>query len=203
GGAGRHRARVHLDLRSARGPDRGPAVAVPALDRGADRRGAQRVLRPALAAEGDRERAPGAGPPDQPRRRAPVAHVGGGRGRRRRRGRRSRRRGTSAPLGRRITTCARRAPVVHFLREGDPFVTAMRVTGEDPVGCVVRVETGVAVVLTDKGETRASYSGRMLADVARDRSRAPVAGDWVTLRTWPDGRVTLEECLTCPPGRVL
>ena len=109
----------------------------------------------------------------------------------------------SAPLGRRITTCAPRAPVVHFLREGDPFVTAMRVTGQDPVGCVVRVETGVAVVLTDEGETRASYSGRMLADVARDRSRAPAAGDWVTLRTWPDGRVTLEECLTCPPGRVL
>ena len=59
-------------------------------------------------------RAAGAGPPDQPRRRAPVAHVDGGRARRRRRGRRSRRRGASAPLGRRITTCARRAPVVHF-----------------------------------------------------------------------------------------
>jgi hypothetical protein len=58
----------------------------------------------------------------------------------------------------------------------------MRVTGQDPVGCVVRVETGVAVVLTDEGEMRASYSGRMLADV---------------------GRVTLEECLTRPPGRVL
>ena len=43
----------------------------------------------------------------------------------------------------------------------------------------------------------------MLAEVARDRSRAPAAGDWVTLRTWPDGRVTLEECLTRPPGRVL
>ena len=82
-------------------------------------------------------------------------------------------------------------------------MTAMRVAGQDPVGCVVRVETGVAVVLTDEGETRASYSGRMLADVARDRSRAPAAGDWVTLRTWPDGRVTLEECLTRAPGRVL
>ncbi len=82
-------------------------------------------------------------------------------------------------------------------------MTAMRVSGREPVGCVVRVEVGVAVVLTDGGETRASYSGRMLAEVARDRSRAPVAGDWVTLRTWPDGRVTLEECLTRPTGRVL
>jgi ribosome biogenesis GTPase len=75
-------------------------------------------------------------------------------------------------------------------------VTALRVTGRHPVGCVVSIETGVAVVLTDRGETRASYSGRMLAAVARDRSQAPIAGDWVTLRTWPDGRVTLEECLT-------
>ncbi|MEP6815927.1 MAG: hypothetical protein ABI873_10290 [Marmoricola sp.] len=75
-------------------------------------------------------------------------------------------------------------------------MTALRVVGREPVGCVVRVETGVAVVLTDLGECRASYSGRMLADVARDRSRAPRVGDWVTLRTWPDGRVTLEECLT-------
>ncbi len=82
-------------------------------------------------------------------------------------------------------------------------MTALRVTGRDPVGCVVLVETGVAVVLTDGGLIRASYSGRMLADVARDRSHAPAAGDWVTLRTWPDGRVTLEECLTRRPGRLL
>lgn len=75
-------------------------------------------------------------------------------------------------------------------------MTAMRVTGRQPVGCVVSIETGVAVVLTDQGETRASYGGRMLATVARDRAQAPTAGDWVTLCTWPDGRVTLEECLT-------
>jgi ribosome biogenesis GTPase len=82
-------------------------------------------------------------------------------------------------------------------------VTALRVTGRQPVGCVVRIETGVAVVLTDHGERRASYGARMLSDVARDRSRAPRAGDWVTLRTWPDGRVTLEECLTSPSAAVL
>jgi ribosome biogenesis GTPase / thiamine phosphate phosphatase len=82
-------------------------------------------------------------------------------------------------------------------------VTALRVTGRAPVACVVRVETGVAVVLTDNGERRASYGARMLSDVARDRSRAPQAGDWVTLRTWPDGRVTLEECLTRASATVL
>jgi hypothetical protein len=75
-------------------------------------------------------------------------------------------------------------------------VSALRVTGRAPVGCVVRIETGVALVLTDHGERRASYGARMLSDVARDRSRAPQPGDWVTLLTWPDGRVTLEECLT-------
>jgi ribosome biogenesis GTPase len=82
-------------------------------------------------------------------------------------------------------------------------VTALRVTGRQPVGCVVSIETGVAVVLTDRGETRASYGGRMLAKVARDRSQAPAPGDWVTLCTWPDGRVTLEECLTARTGTVL
>lgn len=82
-------------------------------------------------------------------------------------------------------------------------MTALRVAGHEPVGCVVHVETGVALVLTDCGQRTASYSGRMLADVARDRSRAPQAGDWVTLRTWPDGRVTLEECLTRASAAVL
>ncbi|RLV49220.1 hypothetical protein D9V37_11755 [Nocardioides mangrovicus] len=75
--------------------------------------------------------------------------------------------------------------------------------GRRPVGCVLRVETGVAVVLTDAGERRASYGARMLATVARDRASAPKPGDWVTLCTWPDGRVTLEECLTPRVARVL
>jgi hypothetical protein len=82
-------------------------------------------------------------------------------------------------------------------------VTAQHVAGRDPVGIVVRTETGVAVVLTDSGERRASYGGRMLGVVARDRDRAPQPGDWVLLRTWPDGRVTLEECLTSVGATVL
>ena len=68
---------------------------------------------------------------------------------------------------------------------------------------MTRIETGVAVVWTDLGECRASYGARMLAAVARDRSRAPRPGDWVTLRTWPDGRVTLDECLTGATAAVL
>ena len=71
-------------------------------------------------------------------------------------------------------------------------MTAQRLErGASPlVGCVVRVEVGVLVVLTDAGEVRASLDGCLLARVARDRGCLPVAGDWVQLRRWPDGRVT-------------
>lgn len=63
----------------------------------------------------------------------------------------------------------------------------------DPwVGCVTHVEAGVFVVLTDRGEVRASLDGTMLGEVARDRSRLPVPGDWLVLRAWCDGRVTVE-----------
>ncbi|HEY6932472.1 MAG TPA: hypothetical protein VI452_03665 [Marmoricola sp.] len=60
------------------------------------------------------------------------------------------------------------------------------------LGCVLSVRTGVAVVLTDAGELRATFGGRMLARIARDRSCLPTPGDWVLLRHWPDGPVTVE-----------
>jgi len=59
------------------------------------------------------------------------------------------------------------------------------------VGCVVQVETGVFRVLTDRGEVRASLDGAMLGEVARDRSALPGPGDWVELRRWCDGRITV------------
>lgn len=72
-------------------------------------------------------------------------------------------------------------------------MSAERVRGIDPpVGCVVGGEPGVALVLTDHGEVRASYGGRMLGRIARDRAEAPAPGDWVALRYWPDDRVTIE-----------
>jgi hypothetical protein len=71
-------------------------------------------------------------------------------------------------------------------------MTAERVARSDGwVGCVLSVETGVFVVLTDRGELRASLDGSMLCHAARDRSCLPVPGDWVTLRAWCDGRVTV------------
>lgn len=61
------------------------------------------------------------------------------------------------------------------------------------VGCVVACETGVARVLTDDGQVRATYGGPMLARIARDRDCAAEPGDWAVLRRWPDGRVTIED----------
>ncbi|MGH3413095.1 MAG: hypothetical protein ACRDPH_08465 [Marmoricola sp.] len=77
-------------------------------------------------------------------------------------------------------------------------MTVERVVPADPwVGCVVGVETGVFEVLTDRGTVRASLAGRMLAVVARDRSRLPEAGDWVVLQRWCDGCITV--AATCGP----
>lgn len=73
-------------------------------------------------------------------------------------------------------------------------MSAEHVTRLEPwVGCVVGCETGVAVVATDLGEVRATYSGRMLGRIARDRGCAAQTGDWVVLRRWPDKRVTIED----------
>jgi hypothetical protein len=67
-------------------------------------------------------------------------------------------------------------------------VTVERAAGSDrEVGCVVAREVGVLVVLTDGGLLRATYGARMLGAIARDRSRIPAPGEWVTLRRWADG----------------
>ena len=68
---------------------------------------------------------------------------------------------------------------------------------------MVAREIGVLVVLTDDGPVRASYGARMLGAIARDRSRCPEAGEWVTLRRWCDGPVTVEDVLTRPAAPAL
>ena len=81
-------------------------------------------------------------------------------------------------------------------------MTAEAVTQHAPeVGCVLGHEVGVLRVLTDRGEVRATYSGRMLGALARDRSSAPEVGEWVALRVWPDGPVTVEGLVWRPPAR--
>lgn len=78
-------------------------------------------------------------------------------------------------------------------------MSAERVSRPAPwVGCVVGVELGVAMVLTDGGEVRASYGGCMLGRIARDRGCVPGPGDWVVLRRWTDDRVTIEDSWSPP-----
>ena len=71
---------------------------------------------------------------------------------------------------------------------------------EQKVGCVLARDVGVLLVLTDVGPVRASYGARMLERIARDRSGTPEPGEWVVLRKWYDGPVTVEDTLNrCPP----
>jgi hypothetical protein len=78
-------------------------------------------------------------------------------------------------------------------------VTVQRAAGHDrEVGCVVARDVGVLVVLTDDGPVRATYGARMLGAIARDRSRVPEPGEWVSLRRWSDGPVTVEDTLGRP-----
>ena len=80
-------------------------------------------------------------------------------------------------------------------------MSAQRVSRLDPwVGCVVGGEPGVARVLTDLGEVRASYGGGMLARIAGDRACAPQPGHWVVLRRWSDDRITIEDTWAAPSG---
>jgi len=65
-------------------------------------------------------------------------------------------------------------------------------TADSRLGRVLRVERGLATLLTESGEVRASYGGRMLGWMAADSGQAPCVGDWAVLRDWPDRRVTVE-----------
>ena len=81
-----------------------------------------------------------------------------------------------------------------------PVTVAVRQSRLAPwMGCVVACDNGVAVVETAAGEIRATYSGRMLGRLARDRGCAAQAGDWVVLRRWPDNKVTIED--VCGTGQ--
>lgn len=76
-------------------------------------------------------------------------------------------------------------------------MTAARAARPDlEVACVLEREIGVLVVLTDDGPVRATYGARMLGAICRDRSCVPGPGDWVTVRRWSDGPLTVEDTLT-------
>jgi ribosome biogenesis GTPase len=62
-------------------------------------------------------------------------------------------------------------------------------------GRITRADRGVCTVLTASGTDRASLSGTLLAAAAKDPVALPCAGDWAVLRSWPDGRTTVEAVL--------
>jgi ribosome biogenesis GTPase / thiamine phosphate phosphatase len=66
---------------------------------------------------------------------------------------------------------------------------------EDAVGRVVRMDRGVAAVLTETGPHRVSLGADVLGRMSADPTAAPVTGDWCVVRSWPDHRDTLERIL--------
>ncbi len=64
-----------------------------------------------------------------------------------------------------------------------------------PAGRVTRVDRGLASVLTSDGPIRVGWGADLLDAAAADPTAAPVTGDWVLLRDWPDRRTTLETVL--------
>jgi ribosome biogenesis GTPase / thiamine phosphate phosphatase len=74
--------------------------------------------------------------------------------------------------------------------------TALATAGANEVpGRVARADGGVCTVLTAAGSVRASIAGALLAAAGRDPVALPCAGDWVVVRTWPDGRISAEAVL--------
>lgn len=62
-------------------------------------------------------------------------------------------------------------------------------------GRVIRVDRGLCSVLTEDGLLRASLGGAVLDEIAADPLAAPSTGDWVMVRAWPDGPLTVEVVL--------
>ncbi|WP_320066968.1 ribosome small subunit-dependent GTPase A [Micromonospora sp. RTGN7] len=75
--------------------------------------------------------------------------------------------------------------------DAERAVHARRHPGRRP-GRVARVDRGVCTVFGADGPLRATLGPAMLAAAAGDLTRLPCVGDWVLLRTWPDGPVTVE-----------
>jgi len=77
----------------------------------------------------------------------------------------------------------------------DPEMDRWAAAADATIGRVVRVDRGVARVLTEERPVRASFGGNLLAQMSADATTAPCAGDWCVVRVWPDHRITLENVL--------
>ena len=76
-----------------------------------------------------------------------------------------------------------------------PEMDRWAVHADARVGRVVRVDRGVAGVLTEAGALRSSFGSNLLNDMAKDPAAGPCAGDFVVIRDWPDHRNTLEQVI--------
>jgi ribosome biogenesis GTPase len=65
---------------------------------------------------------------------------------------------------------------------------------------VVRVDRGMCKTMTATGPVRATLGASVLEAAGHDPVDAPCTGDWVVLRPWPDGPITVEAVL---PRRTL
>jgi ribosome biogenesis GTPase len=87
-------------------------------------------------------------------------------------------------------------PSLHALGWDDAWRDAMSAYEHAGVaGRVVRVDRGLASVLTADGLVRASFGAEVLEAVLVDTTAAPCTGDWCVVRRWPDGPLTLEAVL--------
>lgn len=77
----------------------------------------------------------------------------------------------------------------------DPEMAGWAAAADAAVGRVVRVDRGVASVLTEQGLSRVTYGAGLLSQIAADPTETPCTGDWCVVRDWPDHRATLETVL--------
>lgn len=74
----------------------------------------------------------------------------------------------------------------------EPEMAGWAAAADAHLGRVVRVDRGLASVLTENGPHRATVGGGLLGRMAKDPTEGPCTGDWCVLREWPDHRLTLE-----------
>ena len=92
----------------------------------------------------------------------------------------------------------RRSPYIPRVLERigyDPDMARWAAAADAHLGRVVRVDRGLASVLTDDGPLRAGVGGALLGRMAGDPTEGPCTGDWCVVRTWPDHRHTVERLL--------
>jgi ribosome biogenesis GTPase len=77
----------------------------------------------------------------------------------------------------------------------EPDMAGWAAAADAHLGRVVRVDRGLASVLTEDGPLRTSIGGGLLGRMAQDPTEGPSTGDWCVVREWADHRLTLERLL--------